>query len=92
MVTAKEPQEQKAVSEHITESGMVTLCKEVQPSKAYGAMWVTESGMVRFIKELQFLKVLSPIKSNVVEMVTSDKELQSAKACFPTWVTELGIG
>ena len=37
----------------VTESGMVKLTKELQPSKAQSPMWVMEFGMNRFPKELQ---------------------------------------
>jgi len=37
----------------VTESGMVTDCKDEQPQNALPTMLVTESGMVRDCKDLQ---------------------------------------
>ena len=45
----------------VTESGMVTDCKDEQSSNAQSPMQVTESGMVTDCKDLQFENAQLPM-------------------------------
>ena len=60
----------------VTESGMVTLSKELHCAKAHCPMCVTELGRVTLAKELQFRKVKSPMRATESGIVTLAKELQ----------------
>ena len=60
----------------VTESGMVTECKELQPAKALFPMLVTELGMVMDRKEPHCAKALFPMLVTESGMVTECKELQ----------------
>ncbi len=60
----------------ITESGMVTECKDLQPKNAPRPMLVTESGMVTDCKDLQPKNAPRPMLVTESGMVTDCKDEQ----------------
>ena len=71
----------------VTEFGMVTDVKPLQPRKAPSPILVTEFGMVADVKPLQPLKVAFLILVTEFGIVTDVKLLQSEKALSPILVT-----
>jgi len=60
----------------VTESGMVTDCKDEQPLNALSPMLVTESGMVTDCKDEQCKNALSPMlvtESGMIKFFPFDK-------------------
>ena len=65
----------------VTEFGMVTEVKPVQPAKAAPPMLVTEFGMVTEVRPVQPLKAPLPITFTVDGMVTSPPLPTYANSC-----------
>ena len=65
----------------VTESGMVTDCKDSQPKNAQKPMLVTESGMVTECKDLQSSNARSPMLVTESGMVIDCKEGRNSQ--FP---------
>ena len=60
----------------VTESGMVTECKDLQPKNAPSPMLVTESGMVTECKDEQLSNAPSPMlvtESGMLKLFPFDK-------------------
>ena len=74
-----------------TESGILMLVKEVQPSKALLPISVTESGILMVAKELQPSKAELRILVTESGMATFTIFVQSLKAALETFVTVWGI-
>ena len=75
----------------VTELGIVTEVRPVQPLKAYCPILVTEFGIVIEERLEQSWKVASSILVKEFEIVTEVRPLQPRKAETPILVTELGI-
>ena len=75
----------------VTLTGIVTLVKPLQPSKAPPPMLVTLFGIVILVKPLQPSKAKEPMLVTLLPIVTLDKPRQPLKAQYPMLVTLLGI-
>ena len=75
----------------VTDSGICTEVKELQPLKAWTPMLLTDSGICTEVKELQPRKASLPMLVTVSGICTEVKELQLAKAAFSMVVTVSGI-
>ena len=75
----------------VTEFGMVTEVRPVQPENALLPMVVTLLGMVTEVRPVQPLKAEFPMLVTEFGMVTEVRHLKPLKASSPMLVTELGI-
>ena len=76
---------------HVTELGMVTEARLLQPSKAQSHMLVTELGMVTWVRLVQPLKVLLSIVVTELGIAMEARLLQPSKAQPSMFVTVLGM-
>ena len=75
----------------VTESGMVTDCKDLQFENAPRSILVTESGIVTDCKDVQHSNAPPPMLVTESGMVTECKDLQKVNAQRPILVTESGM-
>lgn len=75
----------------MTESGICTFVRPVQPLKAYSLIVVTELGIVTLVRPVQPLKAESPMDVTELGIFTLVRPVQSLKAQYPMVVTVSGI-
>ena len=75
----------------VTDEGIVTEARELQPWKALPPMEVTDEGIVTEARELQPWKARFPMEVTVMGIVTEVREVHCWKALSPMEVTDEGI-